>query len=167
MFHSLGALLFAGILIVTTPGVGAASRPADDAPAPPTPPALFTRQIEIAMKDHLFVPASFDVTAGETITFVFTNTGTHVHDALIGDKATQEQHEAQMQSGHGHHGGQGHSHGNNHHIVVAPGQTDTLVYFFDRPGPLEIGCHQTGHYRLGMKAALNVVPGVPGAPQAG
>jgi uncharacterized cupredoxin-like copper-binding protein len=39
---------------------------------------------------------------------------------------------------------------------VAPGDTGELTYTFDEAGPLEVGCHEPGHYDAGMKIAVNV-----------
>jgi uncharacterized cupredoxin-like copper-binding protein len=150
MFRSVGAVLLAGALVV----IGS---PADaDGPAAPVPP-LVTRRVDIEMRDVAFAPTALDVKLGETVTFVFKNTGTMVHDAFVGDRAAQDHHEKEMRSmtdpndHHSHEGG----------VTVHPGETGALRYFFDKPGALEIGCHQLGHYALGMKVVINVSPGVP------
>ena len=125
----------------------AAVQVADAAPAA-------TRQIDVTMADHTFSPDSIDVNVGETVTFVFYNRGTMVHDAFIGDKAAQEQHEKEMRaSPEGHH-----DHAHEGGVIVQPGETGTLRYVFDKPGTLEIGCHQPRHYEAGMIAVLNVKP---------
>ena len=41
-------------------------------------------------------------------------------------------------------------------VEVAPGETATLVYTFDEPGTLLIGCHVPGHYAAGMKGTITV-----------
>jgi uncharacterized cupredoxin-like copper-binding protein len=93
------------------------------------------------------------VKVGETVTFVFTNVGKAVHDAFIGDKAAQEQHEKEMREMK-----EGHDHAHAGGVTVHPGETGALRYFFDKPGDLEIGCHQPGHYKYGMKVVINVNP---------
>jgi plastocyanin len=50
------------------------------------------RAVEIDMVDNAFEPAEVEVAAGETVRFVFRNTGAVVHDAVIGDEATQDDH---------------------------------------------------------------------------
>ena len=107
------------------------------------------RTIEIAMRDIAFSPDKVDVRAGEKIRFVFTNRGTLTHDAFIGDAAAQEQHEKDMRSGHDH--GEG-----SNAITLRPGKQGQLVYTFDRPGQVIIGCHEPGHYPGGMKVTVNV-----------
>ena len=110
-----------------------------------------TRQIDVTMSDHAFRPDMIDVNVGETVTFVFTNVGAQIHDAFIGDKAAQEQHEKEMREHSG-----GHDHAHEGGVTVNPGEKGTLQYSFDKPGTLEIGCHQENHYQAGMIAILNV-----------
>lgn len=119
--------------------------------------ATTTRRINVAMEDHRFSPSTLDVRVGDTVTFVFTNFGKAVHDAFIGDKAAQEQHEKEMREAEK---GDGHAHDHAHEggVTVSPGQSGTLQHSFDKAGALEIGCHQPGHYAAGMIAALNVKP---------
>ena len=115
-----------------------------------------TRRINVAMEDHRFSPNVFDVRVGDTVTFVFTNFGRAVHDAFIGDKAAQAQHEKEMRQTEN--GGHAHDHAHEGGVTVPPGESGTLEYTFARAGALEIGCHQPGHYEAGMTATLNVKP---------
>jgi uncharacterized cupredoxin-like copper-binding protein len=110
------------------------------------------RTVDIDMRDNDFSPASVNVKAGETIQFVFHNMGTVRHDAFIGDQAAQMAHEQDMrvESGMGHGGHE------NDVITVEPGQTGTLSHTFDSSGTTIIGCHEAGHYALGMKINVNV-----------
>ena len=169
MNGSVGAAFLAGALLITgawssssqraQAAAGTAPTPAatDPADAKPAPPALVTRRVDIEMRDTVFAPTALEVKVGETVTFVFTNTGKQTHDAFIGDKAAQEHHEEEMRSRkdpndhHGHEGG----------VIVKPGEQGSFRYFFDKPGTLEIGCHQPYHYNLGMKMIIEVVPGAP------
>ena len=89
------------------------------------------------------------VAAGETVTFSFTNDGSVVHDAFVGDRHAQADHEEDMAGG-GHHGDDGDA------VTVDPGDTETLTHTFDEPGLVEIGCHQPGHYASGMKVDVTV-----------
>ena len=59
------------------------------------------------------------MSAGETITFRITNTGSLPHDFTIGDQETKD-----------------------------------LTWHFTESGTVLIGCHQTGHYEVGMKGAV-------------
>ncbi|HJV09528.1 MAG TPA: plastocyanin/azurin family copper-binding protein [Acidimicrobiales bacterium] len=120
----------------------------DDGPA--VAPAGEDRTVEVEMRDIAFAPTAFDVKAGEKVRFVFKNAGQVTHDAFIGDQAAQDAHEREMRDGHGGHGTSSNA------VSVAPGKTAQLVYTFDRPGQIVLGCHQPGHYTGGMKAAINV-----------
>lgn len=116
--------------------------------------AATTTQIDVVMEDHTFTPNSIDVRIGDTVTFTFFNFGKAVHDAFIGDKAAQDQHEREMRATP-----TGHAHAEEGGVTVRPGEIRTLRYSFDKAGTLEIGCHQPGHYyQFGMIAALNVRP---------
>ena len=107
------------------------------------------RTIEITMRDIAFSPDKVDVRAGEKIRFVFANRGSLTHDAFIGDAAAQDQHEKDMRSGHDHGDG-------SNAITLRPGKQGQLVYTFDRPGQVIIGCHEPGHYTGGMRVTVNV-----------
>jgi uncharacterized cupredoxin-like copper-binding protein len=110
------------------------------------------RTIDIDMRDNDFSSAAIQVKAGQQVQFVFHNKGAVVHDAYIGDEAAQTAHEREMstasETGHGGHGSDG--------VTVEPGQSGTLTHTFDTPGTTIIGCHQAGHYALGMRVIVTV-----------
>jgi uncharacterized cupredoxin-like copper-binding protein len=163
---SVVAILVAALLTLGTASAGAVAqseRAADNratpasaltAPGPtasgPVRPAQAERRVEVTMKEMVFLPDRIDVLVGETVTFVFTNSGRAVHEAFIGDKAAQDEHARQMRED-----GPGHQHEHHGGVTVQPGQTGALRYTFVQPGTLEIGCHQPNHYESGMKAIIN------------
>jgi len=115
------------------------------------------RTVEIDMVDIAFEPATLEIARGETIQFVFTNTGEVAHDAFIGDDDEQAGHEADMREAdddEGHGGGHGDDAENA--VTVEPGDTGELTYTFDEAGTIEVGCHQPGHYDAGMKIDVDV-----------
>ena len=115
-----------------------------------------TRTIEIDMVDIAFEPDEVNVEQGETIRFVFTNTGEVTHDAFIGDEAAQADHEQEMRdAARDEHGG-GHGDADEDAVTVAPSDRAELTYTFDQAGTLEIGCHQEGHYEDGMKTTIDI-----------
>ncbi len=114
------------------------------------------RTVEIDMADNAFEPDAIDVTEGETVRFVFTNTGNVAHDAFVGDQAAQDGHAMDMREAEDDDHGGGHGGGNSAAVTVEPGDTGELTHTFDETGSLEIGCHQPGHYESGMKLALDV-----------
>lgn len=147
----------AGVVWLTAVGCGGD----DDAPAAAssssTAPVeeVAVRTVEIEMTDQLvYNPNSLKVAGGETVRFVFKNTGKLVHDALIGDAQAQQEHEVGTAAGDGHddhHGGE-----KPPYVSVAPGATEELIHTFAHPGEVLIGCHQTGHWTAGMKLSVNV-----------
>jgi uncharacterized cupredoxin-like copper-binding protein len=109
------------------------------------------RTIEVDMVDIAFAPESIDVAAGETVRFVFTNSGEVAHDAFIGDSTAQDDHAADMADDHGGHDEDGEG------ITVEPGDTAELTHTFGAEDDgLLIGCHQPGHYEAGMVATIDV-----------
>jgi uncharacterized cupredoxin-like copper-binding protein len=113
------------------------------------------RTVEVAMVDTAFEPATLAVRAGETIRFEFRNTGSVAHDAFVGDRRAQQDHEREMRGaeddGHDGHGG-----GDDDALTVEAGDTGELTHTFDRRGTYEVGCHQPGHYQAGMKMTVEV-----------
>ena len=109
------------------------------------------RTIEVRMTENDFDPAALDVEQGETITFVFHNSGEIAHDAFIGDADAQADHEEEMRMADD----MGHDTGDDA-LTVAPGFTGELTYTFDEAGSIEIGCHRPGHYASDMKIMVTV-----------
>ena len=112
------------------------------------------RSVEIEMRDVAFSPTSLDVKDGETVRFVFRNTGKLAHDAFVGDEKAQDDHEKEMRepgdAGGMHHGGDDDA------ITVEPGESGELTHTFRTGDELLIGCHQAGHYAAGMKVTVDV-----------
>lgn len=127
-------------------GANKAGRPGD--------PTNAARTLNVTALDTMrFEPANLSAKAGETIRFVVTNTGRVQHDFTIGDAAMQLEHEQMMNS----------MPDMKHHepnaVSIPPGETRTLLWQFDQPGVFEIGCHESGHYPAGMRAAVKVTEG--------
>ena len=149
----LRSVAVAGAVVLTAVACGGddddaetAEGTAEDTPA---------RVVEVEMTDQLqFNPGTLSVAGGETIKFVFKNTGKLVHDALIGDAHIQQEHEVGTASGEGH--DSHHSEEEAPYVSVPPGGTEELVHKFSTPGEILIGCHQVGHWAAGMKVAVSV-----------
>ena len=148
MHLRMTALSASAVLLLTACG-DTGSGEADSAP---------TRTVEIDMVDIAFEPDELEIERGETIRFVFTNTGELAHDAFIGDEAAQEDHEQEMRDAAKDEHGGGHGDGveDEDAVTVEPGDSAELTYTFEQDGTLEIGCHQEGHYVAGMKTTINV-----------
>ena len=61
-----------------------------------TPPETAARIVDVVMTDNAFAPDRLRAQRGETVLFRFRNTGSVSHEALFGDAAMQEEHEALM-----------------------------------------------------------------------
>jgi uncharacterized cupredoxin-like copper-binding protein len=113
-------------------------------------PAEADRTIGIQAGDDLrFEPSVVEVAAGQTVTFVVTNTGQTPHEFILGDEALQEEHERDMQEG-------GMEHGADNTVELAAGETAELTWRFDEPGEVLFGCHEPGHYPAGMVGTVRV-----------
>jgi uncharacterized cupredoxin-like copper-binding protein len=109
------------------------------------------RTVEIEMVDIAFEPPAIEVAAGDTVRFVFTNSGEVAHDAFIGDRAAQDDHAAEMADAHGGHGD------DDEGVTVEPGETAELTHTFGGDDDeILIGCHQPVHYEAGMVTTIAV-----------
>lgn len=101
-----------------------------------------------------YEPSAIEVSAGETVTFRVHNVGEAVHEFVLGDQATQREHEAEMQAmtseGAMVMGDEANA------LAILPGATKSLTWTFTAPGELIYGCHQPGHYEAGMRGDLTV-----------
>jgi len=112
-----------------------------------------TRTIEVEASDNMrFKPARIEIRMGETVKFMVRNNGKLKHEFSVGDRAAQRAHALMMKKMP-----------NMRHdddpatIVIEPEQAKTLIWKFDKKpaGPIEVACHEPGHYEAGMK--LDVV----------
>lgn len=144
------AALAAGVALVTA---ACGSDTTNDAAPESGSGSGSSRTVDVEMVDVAFEPAEVTVAEGETVTLRFTNTGEVTHDAFIGDTDAQDDHEMDMADTHGEHGA---SDNDNSAITIEPGDEAELTYTFDEAGRFEVGCHQPGHYKAGMKIDVTV-----------
>lgn len=110
------------------------------------------RTVEVDALDSMaFEPGGIHVAAGETVTFVVTNSGHTVHEFTLGDAAMQQEHAAAMA-----HMTHGMAHDLPNSISLAPGETKQLTWRFGHTGTLEYACHEPGHYPAGMRGHITV-----------
>ncbi|GAC1364091.1 MAG: hypothetical protein NVSMB32_06290 [Actinomycetota bacterium] len=143
---TLGLLALALIAAGCNSGTNRAGSPAPN--ATPSGPAGTT--VDVVMKDLSFTPDHLSVRRGDVVTLRFSNSGAVLHEAVIGDEATQGQAETAM-----HEGGHPGMHSMNA-VQVKPGEKGQLTFTFDKPGEVVIGCHQPGHYGAGMRVTVTV-----------
>lgn len=133
------------VILAACSGNGSGSSPAGA-----SEPAAAATRIEVELSDSMQItPNPMEVPAGVPVTFVVHNSGSIEHEFVIGDEATQAEHEAEMAEG-----GMGHDEENA--ILVDAGATKELTFTFDEPGETLAGCHVPGHYPAGMKATITV-----------
>jgi uncharacterized cupredoxin-like copper-binding protein len=113
-----------------------------------------TRVIEISANDDFtFDPDEIVVTEGEVITLKVTNDGKIPHDFVLGDIATQDEHEEEMQDMTG---DDSMAHEEPNAFVIDPGETKEMTWHMTESGEIIMGCHQPGHYVAGMKGTIDV-----------
>jgi uncharacterized cupredoxin-like copper-binding protein len=139
--------------------------------------------VRVVMNDHFrYRPSAIVVRAGRRVTFEVTNAGKLPHEFILGDRATQLDHERQMRQAAPTAGGHTHDHtsgamdhadhasGPTDHAVggalsVPPGRTRRLTWTFHDPGIVLYGCHVLGHWAAGMRGTIVVLaPDRPPAP---
>jgi uncharacterized cupredoxin-like copper-binding protein len=86
--RSLGLVLVVSLLVACGSGV-----------APATPPIVpgssnTPREVNIVLKDWIFLPDPVDVVPGETVLLHVVNGGLEIHELVIGDQAVQDAWEA-------------------------------------------------------------------------
>jgi uncharacterized cupredoxin-like copper-binding protein len=114
------------------------------------------RTIEIAMSDDMrFTPSNIEVKQGETVKFVVRNKGKQLHEMVIGDKKTLDEHAALMVKF------PGMEHDEPYMAHVAASKEASLVWNFNRAGDFDFACLIAGHYQAGMVGKIKVL--APGA----
>ncbi len=109
------------------------------------------RTIEIAMTDDMrFTPSAIAVTQGETVKLVVRNRGKVLHEMVIGDRKTLDQHAAMMVKF------PAMEHDEPYMAHVAAGKEETLVWNFNRAGDFHFACLIAGHFQAGMVGTIQV-----------
>ena len=142
----------------------------DAGPPPATPPiragtSAAPREVNIVMKDRLFLPDPIDVVPGETVLLHVVNGGLEIHEAVIGSLVVQDAWEVAEAAAANPPPGPtplmsvppdvaG------IRIVVASGQRVDLVWTVPADpaivGTLVLGCHIPDHWAKGMRAAIRI-----------
>ena len=108
------------------------------------------RTIAVTTLDTMtFAPSRITVSAGETVTFVVTNTGQAVDEFTLGDAAMQQGHADEMTQMRG-----GMAHDGPTSIRLQPGETGQLIWRFGDTGTFAYGRHEPGHYQAGMRGQI-------------
>jgi uncharacterized cupredoxin-like copper-binding protein len=144
-----------------------------DAGAPPATPPIVPgssaapREVNIVMKDWVFLPDPIDVVPGETVLLHLVNGGLIVHEAVIGDQATQDAWEAAEGAAANPPPGPtpvvsvppGVA---GIRVVVESGQRVDVVWTVPSDpavvAGLILGCHIPEHWAKGMRAVIRIAP---------
>lgn len=121
------------------------------------------RRIEIDAKEFAFSPSGIDITPGETIEFIVTNSGAVAHEFVVTNQVEIDEHlEAGHAMGHGDEdmanmdemdGMEGMA---AREVQVEPGETKSLTITFDGTSDLaRFVCLIEGHYEAGMEGDFN------------
>ena len=109
------------------------------------------RTITIEMTDDMrFSPSHFSVKKGETLRLRVVNKGLLMHEMVLGTRASLDEH-AQMMLKY-----PGMEHAEPYMAHVATGQTEDMVWSFNRAGEFDFACLIPGHYQAGMTGRLTV-----------
>ncbi len=107
--------------------------------------------INLSMSDAMrFTPDKIEVKQGDTIKLVLKNTGTQMHELVIGTKKELEEHAALMVKF------PKMEHDEPYMAHVAPGKTGEIVWTFNKPGNFDFACLIAGHYQAGMVGKITV-----------
>ena len=114
------------------------------------------RTVIIDVDDGMrFTPARVDVQEGDTIRFVLRNKEKMRHEWVLGTDAGLKQHAEAMRR----HPGMDHD--ELHMVHLDPGQSDELVWTFNRAGRFGFACLIPGHHEAGMAGSVVVAPKAP------
>lgn len=109
------------------------------------------RTIAIEMSDAMrFGPQTIQVRKGETVRIKVRNTGTVLHEMVIGTRAALEEHADLMRRF------PNMEHDEPYIAHVAPGDAGEIVWTFNRSGTFEFACLIPGHYEAGMAGTIQV-----------
>jgi uncharacterized cupredoxin-like copper-binding protein len=156
--------LVAGLAVATACEAGPAPATPPVTPAAPDRP----REVNVILKDWLFVPDPVDVVPGETVLLHVVNGGLEIHELVIGDAAVQAAWEAAEAAAADPPPGPTPvvtvpAERAGLRVVVPSGQRVDVTWTVpDAPAGVErllLGCHIPGHWAKGMRATLRVVPG--------
>jgi uncharacterized cupredoxin-like copper-binding protein len=147
----------------------------DAGSVPATPPirpgtSAAPRDVNVILKDWVFLPDPVDLAPGETVLFHVINGGLEIHELVLGPTAVQDAWEtAEAAAANPPPGptplvtvpeavaGL--------RVVVASGQRVDVTWTVpdDRAtvGGLVVGCHIPGHWEKGMRAAVRAAPAPP------
>ena len=114
-------------------------------------PRAVKQIVTLSMSDAMrFTPDKIDVKQGDTVKIVLKNTGSQMHELVIGTKKELDEHAALMVKF------PTMEHSEPYMAHVAPGKTGEIVWTFNKPGNFDFACLIAGHYQAGMVGKITV-----------
>jgi uncharacterized cupredoxin-like copper-binding protein len=111
------------------------------------------KTVVFTMTDNMrFTPDRIEVKQGETVKIVLKNSGTMLHEFVMGSKQELDEHAAMMVRF------PNMEHDEPYMAHVKPGESGVIVWTFNRPGDLDFACLMAGHYQSGMVGKIKVTP---------
>jgi len=98
-----------------------------------------------------FYPDHLDVAEGETLKLVIHNDGQLLHELVLGTQEELEEHAEMMEQF------PNMEHDAPYMAHVDPGQSQSIIWTFNRAGRVEFACLLPGHFQAGMKGGVQVV----------
>jgi uncharacterized cupredoxin-like copper-binding protein len=134
---------------------------------PPTPPvragsSAAPREVNVILKDWVFLPDPIDLVPGETVVLHVVNGGLDVHELVIGDQAVQDAWEVAEAANADPPPGPTPAVSvapdvAGVRVVVASGQRVDLTWTVPDAAAIArliVGCHIPGHWAKGMRATI-------------
>jgi uncharacterized cupredoxin-like copper-binding protein len=111
------------------------------------------RTVEFVMSDTMrFTPDRLEVKQGDTVRIVLKNSGSQLHEFVLGTKAELDEHAALMVRF------PNMEHDEPYMAHVPAGKTGEIVWTFNRAGAFDFACLIAGHYQAGMVGKVVVLP---------
>ena len=108
-------------------------------------PVKVSRTVVVEMSDQMrFSPEALVVKRNETVRFVVRNSGSVMHEMVIGTAEELAEHAALMKRF------PDMEHGAPHMAHVKPGASGEIIWNFNRAGSFEFACLAPGHFEAGM-----------------
>jgi uncharacterized cupredoxin-like copper-binding protein len=115
-----------------------------------------SRTVDVSMGDNMrFMPEKLNVKQDETIRFRVKNTGSLLHEFVIGTKKENAKHAELMIKF------PNMAHDEPYMAHVNPGETVEIIWTFNRAGQFEFACLIAGHFQAGMVGSLTVQANMP------
>lgn len=131
-----GALVAAGAFALTDPD-----------PVDALGPGVVT--VEVGIDHSRFDLGPLRVREGTVVRFIVRNDDPIDHELIVGESEVHRRHADGTEGRHPPVPGE---------VSVAPGDTGTTFYEFDRVGTITYACHLPGHVAFGMAGEIEVVP---------